>query len=794
MKKYIKNILATTLISTAFIVSANVQTIFADETNKFNAVGTEVLSGETFVIDDQGKLWVNNEVYQFNEVTDNTVQVFETFKEDTCLILKKDGTLFYAVEIRGIATDENGENIFNNKWKFYEVAKNVKDVNYSELEEENYVMSILKTDNTIYQVTEPTKYFENIVSGVKTEQMKVVATNVKTMGTDYDKDIYYVTNDGGLYRLKNLYKDEITETLYSTPVRVAGNVKDIKIDNGAKVIIANNGYVYNINESDEYYYDYYYYNDVENDNEIDKQYLQIDDKFKDTLEPRFITDNAKSIVSVGSYNDLKNIYIIKNDNTLWGYGQNSFGQLGFENEEKEVYDEYSQESYTEIKSFYTEPVKIDDNVVDVASYGDCTVYTTIDGKLMATGDISYGQIAKDDVNTKIYQDENGYYEVVTGAKDISLSYGESLIVKEDNSLWSVGYKGETSYNNEEDDDAGTMQKVADNVNWAKTDEYSNYYTTGEKNELYRKYNSKVYADQTIYELGLLGIKVSDKDKADIYSGAYNFDAYYEKLGNLSEEKGAEFYRKTEEFMYELEIKYEYITDDVIYASDGYYLTSDNVLYKINYYADNTEIAKDIKSFHVDYNLIYAIDVNDNVKIGYYGNIGDSIAFKDAKITNAKEVNSDDIYYNEYTVFVLDNDNSLWKYTDIYNAEEYVDDLTSVFSSETKELVAKNVSSFDVTPGGVVYVVDGVLYGLGSNKDDQFGYTYEESFDKPYEIMSDVKKVEASNGYYGKTLVLKNDGTVISMGKNEYGELGFEPTTYADRPEAVSEVFEVNTNR
>ena len=66
--------------------------------------------------------------------------------------------------------------------------------------------------------------------------------------------------------------------------------------------------------------------------------------------------------------------------------------------------------------------------------------------------------------------------------------------------------------------------------------------------------------------------------------------------------------------------------------------------------------------------------------------------------------------------------------------------------------------------------DGTLYGCGTNTDVRVWWHGHRSgvIDKPVRIMSDVRDVAVGAGHY---VVLKNDGTVWTWGRNDYGELG-----------------------
>ena len=71
--------------------------------------------------------------------------------------------------------------------------------------------------------------------------------------------------------------------------------------------------------------------------------------------------------------------------------------------------------------------------------------------------------------------------------------------------------------------------------------------------------------------------------------------------------------------------------------------------------------------------------------------------------------------------------------------------------------------------------NGNLYGWGSNEDGQLGQSEETStFEKPIIIASNVK--EFSCGYH-HLCVVTNDGTILTAGENEFGNLGRDGNQY-----------------
>ena len=131
-------------------------------------------------------------------------------------------------------------------------------------------------------------------------------------------------------------------------------------------------------------------------------------------------------------NDIKEIYcggyhtfILKNDGTLWGCGDNSKGQLGLGDITK--------------KTTFTQITTNTDNIKEIYCGGYHTFILENDGVLWGCGWNSYGQLGLGDTN-----DRTTFTQVTTNTDDIKSIYHDShytLILKNDGTLWSTGHNG-----------------------------------------------------------------------------------------------------------------------------------------------------------------------------------------------------------------------------------------------------------------------------------------------------------------------------------------------------------------
>ena len=112
-------------------------------------------------------------------------------------------------------------------------------------------------------------------------------------------------------------------------------------------------------------------------------------------------------------------FFIKEDGSLWGMGSNSYGKLGIE-----------------VSESSTTPIKISDDVIDVATGENHTLFLKTDGSLWGMGLNSSGQLGKGDYENS----SNPVLIVSEGVASLSAGADFSSFVKNGDSLpWGMGY-------------------------------------------------------------------------------------------------------------------------------------------------------------------------------------------------------------------------------------------------------------------------------------------------------------------------------------------------------------------
>ena len=111
---------------------------------------------------------------------------------------------------------------------------------------------------------------------------------------------------------------------------------------------------------------------------------------------------------------------IKNDNTLWGMGYNSNGQL----------------TGSALYSYVTESIQLDTNVIQAAVSANHILYIKSNGNLYGIGYNSSGQLGTGD-----YDNRTSSYLIDTNVVSCAVSYENSYYIKNDDTLYGMGYNG-----------------------------------------------------------------------------------------------------------------------------------------------------------------------------------------------------------------------------------------------------------------------------------------------------------------------------------------------------------------
>ena len=115
--------------------------------------------------------------------------------------------------------------------------------------------------------------------------------------------------------------------------------------------------------------------------------------------------------------------ILKNDGTLWGCGNNYYGNLG-------LGDTTNRTTFTQITTNT-------DNIKEVYCGGSYTIILKNDGTLWSCGNDNHGQLGLGDASARLT-----FTQVTTNADDIKSVYcggAHTFVLKNDGTLWGTGY-------------------------------------------------------------------------------------------------------------------------------------------------------------------------------------------------------------------------------------------------------------------------------------------------------------------------------------------------------------------
>lgn len=163
-------------------------------------------------------------------------------------------------------------------------------------------------------------------------------------------------------------------------------------------------------------------------------------------------------------------FIIKSDGTLWGWGENHYGQLGIDQKESnEIFD---------IGTGSEEPIKIMDNVVSISSassdYGSYTLAVKSDGTLWAWGGNEYGQLGNGGSgNWRYCNNSSGDHIVISQSIPVKIMDDvvsaitseccSSYAIKKDGSLWAWGSNAAGQLGDGTFENRSTPVKIMENV-------------------------------------------------------------------------------------------------------------------------------------------------------------------------------------------------------------------------------------------------------------------------------------------------------------------------------------------
>ncbi|MDD7755465.1 MAG: hypothetical protein PUJ51_13320, partial [Clostridiales bacterium] len=158
------------------------------------------------------------------------------------------------------------------------------------------------------------------------------------------------------------------------------------------------------------------------------------------------TDDIKSVYCGGSYT-----LILKNDGTLWGCGNNDYGQLGLGD--------------TTNRNTFTQVTTNTDNIKEVYC-GDCTLILKNDGTLWGTGYNGDGRLGLGDTTNR-----TTFTQITTNADNIKEIYcggSYTLILENDGTLWGCGRNSESQLGLGDNTNRTTFTQVTTNTDDIKS--------------------------------------------------------------------------------------------------------------------------------------------------------------------------------------------------------------------------------------------------------------------------------------------------------------------------------------
>jgi len=202
--------------------------------------------------------------------------------------------------------------------------------------------------------------------------------------------LYILTSNDELYFYSKEYwysDDKRNETKYLKSLGVYKNIKDIKSAYNRTFIIMENGEVY-ANGNDNYGT---LGLGINIDNINRSGFNKVFSSFTQDIKDDQIFNISIKDVGIGKYHTI----FLLTDGTAIGFGNNSYYQLGFENDVS-IYNTIKRIQYP--NSYFKE--------VKCTDYG--TVFLTFDGKFIYTGTFVNGELALFNENKKIYElDKDG---------------------------------------------------------------------------------------------------------------------------------------------------------------------------------------------------------------------------------------------------------------------------------------------------------------------------------------------------------------------------------------------------
>lgn len=475
---------------------------------------------------------------------------------------------------------------------------------------------------------------------------------------------------------------------------------------------------------------------------------------------------------------------LKNDNSLWAWGNNSDCQLG---------DGTVEKKYT--------PVKVMENISEVSAGGGFTLAVSIDGVLFswggnytgALGVYTRGQIAPTPV------------KVMEDVKTVATGGFHSLILKRDGTLWACGNNNDGQLGDNTKESRTIPKKVRDNVQaisagdryslvldnnggiWAWG--YNGYGELGNGTTSFKVSPSKTRIDN---------VKDIESSMGDANRTFIKSDNTLWQWGWFEQYKGND-YGEDKMLLSDVKMTSAYIWHKLAVKNDGtlwaWGENDDGQLGDGTFddKAEPTMVMTDVKtaSAGISYSQVVKNDGTLWAMGSNWGGVlgvGGSGYYYTAKPVKVMEDVKSVEAGSWYTTFAIKNDNSLWGWGANDKGQLGYDKGDSSFIPvKIMEDVLEVSAGFEHT---LVIKTDGSLWAFGDNKYGQIGNGTNEGAFIPVKIMDNVSRISAGYGY---SMAIKKDGTLWAWGFNNFGQLGNGATTNKAVPvKVLDNVKDVST--
>ncbi len=537
-----------------------------------------------------------------------------------------------------------------------------------------------------------------------------------------------------------------------------------------------------------------------------------------------VTVPIKTSAYCSVYASTTHSLILKKDGTLWGCGQNSYGQLGNSN-----------------MTDHKELVKIADNVASASAGASYTMFVKKDGTLWACGYNKYGQLGCGDTSNKTepVKVSDNVAQVAAAQRG-----SHTMILKQDGTVWACGYNQYCALGDGTRENRNKPIKVMEGVvNIAAGDEWSFFiksdgtlWAAGDNNSsqlgLGDEYagwqiSHPVYVTDNVVQVsscnmttmvvkkdgslfmcglnrGLLGeteqwnYNSLTKVTEDVFttSTGERHELFIKKDGTLWA-GGSNRYGQIDEGTYWEDFRYSpiKIAEDVVSIAAGgehtLYATVDGFVWGRGY-NEHGETTNRYGRWDQPFTIISepkeinCLPEDTTVYVGHKVQLKYEIKPADTKSTVRWFSENEGIASIDSLGIVEGVRPGL-----VFVYAVTANGLTAACAVTVKEVPAPEVTTLyspivQMTAGRVHTMIvtdDGILYGWGDNQNGQIGIKDAIRKEKPTKVMDNVAKVSTN---YDHTLIVKKDGTLWACGENIYGQLGDDTEEYHFTPVMITE--------